>query len=230
MNNFVSFLFSQSVLLPLLIGLIRLRRSESRYRPFLVLIMVAALTELLSFISIRLFRTNAIISNVYYLVECMLIIYQFYRWRFYAKPRTWYWAVPALCLLIWVVENLVFIKILEFSPVFRISYSFLVVMLSINEINYLITHENKQLFRNARFLICMGFIIYFLYQILFEGALFLSQTEGKTEISNKIIFLSAYVNVLSNVIYAAAIWFIPENKFDFDRTLRKLQRQDHEAA
>lgn len=226
MNNFVSFLFSQSVLLPLIIGLIRFRKIQSSYRPFVILIMAAALTELLSFLSIRLFRTNAIVSNVYCLAECLLILYQFYRWRFHARPRKWYWTIPALCVLIWLTENLVFFKILEFGPVFRVSYAFLAVMLSINEINYLITHENRQLFKNARFLICIGFIVYFLYQILFEGALLLADSETDTAISNKIISLSVYVNVLVNIVYAAAMWMIPENMFDFDHTMKNIQKQD----
>ncbi len=225
MNNFASFLFSQSILLPLVIGLIRIRKIQSSYYPFLVLIVLAALTELLSFISIRLFDTNAIVSNIYCLVECMLILYQFYRWRFYTKPRAWYWALPAVCMLIWTTENLVFMQIMHFGHVFRISYAFLIVMLSINEINYLITHENRQLFKNARFLICMGFIIYFLYQILFEGSLFIAEMDRNKIISNKIISLLVYINVLVNLIYAAAMLLIPEKMFDFERTLEHFKKQ-----
>jgi hypothetical protein len=234
MNNFVSFVLSQSVLLPLLIGFIRIRKIQSSYYPFLTLIVLAALTELLSFISIRLFRTNAIISNVYCLLECMLILYQFYRWRFHTKPRKWYWAIPAICLLIWVIENLVFMKITQFGPVFRISYAFLLVMLSLNEINYLITHENRHLFRNARFLICMGFIIYFLYQILLEGALYVISTDSipgiSNSISNKVIAIKVYINVLVNLIYAAAMMLIPEKTFDFEHTLEKMQKHHRQRS
>lgn len=225
MNNFVNFLFSQSILLPLLIGLIRIRKIQSSYHPFLALIMLGTLSELFSFISIRLFKTNAVVSNIYSLLECMLILYQFYRWRFYTKPRKWYWVFPALVLLIWITENLVYMYITRFGPVFRISYAFLIVMLSINEINYLITHENRQLFKNARFLICIGFIIFFLYQILFEGALYISASEQ--EIYSRIFSLQVYVNVFVNVIYAAAMFLIPEKMFDFDRTMENFKKEYH---
>ncbi|HEY0677723.1 MAG TPA: hypothetical protein VGD17_05525 [Chitinophagaceae bacterium] len=224
MNNFVSFLYSQSVLLPLLIGLIRIRKIERSFHPFLVLIMLAALTELLSFISIKMFQTNAIVSNVYCLLECLLILYQFYRWHFHARHRKWYWVIPAALSLVWIIENLVFMKITDFGPVFRISYAFLIVVLSINEINYLITHENRQLFRNARFLICIGFIIYFLYQILFEGSLNAAAEESNPVISNRIISLAVYINVLVNLIFAAAMLCIPAKKFDFNRTMEKLKK------
>lgn len=228
MNIFVSFLFAQSILLPLIIGLIRIRKIQSSYYPFLALIMLGALSEFCSFFSIRYFQSNAIVSNTWCLLECLLILYQFYCWRFYAKPRAWYWIVPALCVLAWLIENIVFMKITSFGHVFRVSYAFLLVMLSINEINYLITHENRQLFKNARFLISMGFIIFFLYQILFEGSLYIVETERNTVISNKIISLAIYVNALANVIFAVAMVFIPAKMQDFDTTMEKFRKQDHQ--
>jgi hypothetical protein len=227
MNNFISFLFSQSILLPLIIGLIRIRKIQSIYYPFLALIILGTLTEFFSFFAIRYFESNAEVSNVWCLIECLLILYQFHRWRFNARHRTWYWIIPALCVLIWIMENIAFMGIARFGHVFRISYAFLLVMLSINEINYLITHENRQLFRNARFLICMGFIIFFLYQVLFEGSLYIAETDGNTAISNKIISLAIYVNVLVNIIYAVAMLFIPEQMSDFDRTMEKYRKQYH---
>jgi hypothetical protein len=223
MNNYLSFLLSLLVLLPLTIGLIRYKRIKNEYRPFLVVIMLAVLAEVFSYITIKLFKNNAVVSNVYYLLECMLLLYQFYRWRFHTKPRSWYWVIPAMFLILWIMENIVYMKITEFSPVFRISYSFLLVVLSINEINYLITHENRHLFRNARFLICIGFIIYFLYQILFEGSLYVVTNR---DTSNKIILLSICVNALANIIYAAAMWFIPENMFDFKKTMASIEEID----
>ena len=225
MNNFVNFLFSQSILLPLFIGLIRIRKIQSNYHPFVALILLGTLSELASFISIRLFNTNAVVSNIYSLLECMLILYLFYSWRLYTKPRKWYWVIPAIMLLIWITENLVFMYITKFGPVFRISYAFVIVMLSINEINYLITHENRQLIKNARFLICIGFIIFFLYQILFEGALYISASEPK--IYGRIFSLQVYVNVFVNLIYAAAMLLIPVKMFDFERTLENFKKEYH---
>lgn len=228
MNIFVSFLFAQSILLPVIIGLIRIRKIQRSYYPFVALIMLGALSELFSFLSIRYYQSNAVVSNTWCLVECLLILYQFYRWRFYAKPRAWYWMVPAVCVLIWITENIVFMQITRFGHVFRISYAFLLVMLSINEINYLITHENRQLFKNARFLICIGFIIYFLYQILFEGSFYRLEINKNEVVSNKIISLLVYINVLTNAIFAVAMLFIPVKMSDFDRTMEKYRKQYHQ--
>lgn len=225
MNNFESFLVSQLLLLPLIIGLIRIRKIQSSYYPFLALLILGEINEIVSFLCIRYYETNVVPFNIYSLLECLLILYQFYRWRFYAKPRSWYWAVPVVITLAWITEYLVFMQITHFSFVFRVSYAFMIVMLSINEINYLITHENRQLFKNARFLICLGFIIYFLYQILFEGAYLIIANDRNEVVSNKIISLQVYVNALANIIFAVAMWFVPEKMFGFERTMENFRKQ-----
>jgi hypothetical protein len=89
------------------------------------------------------------------------------------------------------------------------------VVLTINEINYLIIHENKNLLKNARFLICTAFLIYFLYEILLEGAFTIS-AKGNNVTADKVIQLSAYINVLVNILYGIAIWYIPKRiSFNF---------------
>ena len=80
--------------------------------------------------------------------------------------------------LIWFVENLIFGKIMVFSPYFRMLYAFLLVLLSITEINYKITHENKQLYRSPKFILSIGLILFFVYQILYEWALSVEPDRG----------------------------------------------------
>jgi len=132
----------------------------------------------------------------------------------------------AFCSGIWILENIVWWKIISFGPVFRFVYSFILVLLSVNEINYTIVRENKNLLKNARFLICIGFIVYFLYQILYEGSFSVNDIllqSSKNTISkesleniqeinryrNNIITSFAYIVVFANVVYAIAILFIP---------------------
>jgi len=230
MNNYVSFLFSLVILFPAITGIVRYRSIRENYRPFVWLILVAALTELLSRLSIKLFHSNAVVSNIYCLAECMLILYQFYRWRFNAKRRNWYWAIPALLAMIWITENLFFMRIGQFGPVFRVSYAFVIVMLSINEINYLITHENRGLLKNARFIICIGFIIFFLYQMLFEGSLYISAVQKNAVISNKIISIAIYINVLTNIIFGVAMLLIPKNMLEFNLAMERLEKKERERT
>jgi hypothetical protein len=209
MGTIQSFLFSLSVLIPFGLGLVRLSVIRRQYRPFILLLGAAVLSEILSRVCIKLFKTNAVVINLYSLIECLIILYLFYNWRQQKNSRKWILVGGVICVSIWFVENLLFWEIETFSPVFRSVYAFFIVILSINEINYLIIHESRHLLKNARFLICIGFLVYFLYQILLEGALYVTQTEDAKTFSNRIIWLSIYINILVNIIYAIAIWFIP---------------------
>lgn len=209
MRFILSELMSQSILLPLIAGLIRLRRIDRRYQPFFILILVGVLTEVISFILIMpMHRSNLIPVNIYILVEWVLIAWQFHEWGFLSQRRRTFYALLAFTVGLWMVENLVFHGITQIVPYFRFFYYFLIVLLSVNEINFMITHYNRNLFGNPKFLICIGFIIYFIYMIVYYWAFEVSRF-GDKDISIRITLLMAYVNALTNIIYAIAFLLIP---------------------
>lgn len=208
MNDIGAFLVSEIVLVPLLIGLIRFNRTVVSYQPFLLLLALAFTSEMISFICIRvLYASNAIPCNLYGLAECMVILYQFYIWGFLKRKRRLFIALVILMSVGWIVENLVFKGIETFErPLFRVAYAFMVVLLSINDINYLIVQDNKSLLKNSRFLICTGFIIFFIYQIIYEASMFIG---SDTILSLRLVFSFNYINAFVNLLYAIAVLFIP---------------------
>jgi hypothetical protein len=210
MSPLESFLLSLIVVFPCISGLIRWKKIRQMYQPFIILMTLAALTEVLNFIKIGSLKgNNNIIINVYSLIEWLLIISQFYYWRYYSRTKRWYPWIGLACAIVWIIENLIVGNIIYVGPVFRISSAFILVILSINEINYVIINESRYLLKNARFIICTAFLIYFLYQVLLEGAIFLT-TKGDNPTANKIIDLSNYINAFVNIIYGIAVWYIPK--------------------
>lgn len=214
MRPILIFLISQTILLPIIAGLIRLRRIDKSYQPFYILLWVGFVTEVISFILIKGFHAhNAIPINIYTLLEWTLIAWQFHVWGFLKqKPRIFY-GFLGLATLFWIIVNLVYGQITAFSPYFRIFYYCTIVLLSIRTINFMITHENRNLFRNPRFLICIGFIIYFFYMILYYWASTVSNTNNHTVTTTvtmtRIFYLMAYINALTNAIYAIALLLLP---------------------
>ncbi|MBP1652324.1 MAG: hypothetical protein H6Q26_2481 [Bacteroidetes bacterium] len=207
MNNLGAFFVSQIVIIPLVIGLIRFNKTVTSYQPFLLLLALAFISESISFICIEVLNTsNAIPFNLYGLAECMVVLYQFYIWGFLKRKYRLYIVLAASLTTGWITENLFFSQIENFSPVFRVTYAFIAVLLSINEINYLIVQDNKNLLRNSRFLICMGFIIIFIYQIIYEASFFVG---SDTILTLKIVFMFNYINAFVNLIYVLAVLFIP---------------------
>ena len=165
------YLISLFILLPLIAGLIRLRRLDKGYQPFYILLCIGFVTETISYILIHFFKlSNAIPVNIYNLIEWIFLAWQFRAWGFLkAKPRQFY-ALLSLGIGIWATENIVFGGITGFGPYFCLFYYFVIVLLSIGTINFTITHDDRNLFRKPKFLICIGFIIYFFYMIIYYWA------------------------------------------------------------
>ena len=209
MKSFSIFLVSQSILIPLIAGLINLRRIGKRYRPFFILLVVGFVTELINRFTIKVIHnSNAGVSNIFALIEWLLILWQFRVWDFlHARKKAYLFLLLFPCA-IWVTENLVFGHLRDFSPYFRFLDSFLIVLLSVNKINFMITHDDRNLLRHPEFLICIGFIIFFIYKIIYEWA-YQTSLFGATDITTTIILLFGYINALTNIIFAIAMVKIP---------------------
>lgn len=198
-----------TILLPLIAGLIRLRRIGKGYQPFFILLVIGVVAELINgYVAYVKHVTNAGVSNTYILLEWILIVWQFQTWGAPRLPKNIYYALLAISCSIWFTENLLLHHFGEFSPYFRFFYSFFIVLLSVNKINFMIIHDNRNLLRHPGFLICIGFIIYFIYKIIYEWA-YQSSLFGATEITTKIIMLDGYINALTNIIFAIALLKIP---------------------
>jgi hypothetical protein len=209
MTSFVTFLVSQTILIPLITGLVRLNRIGRGYQPFFILIVLAVVDEAISGYLIKVkHHSNAIPNNLYALAEMLLILWQFHAWGLWHTRKRLFYGVVALFCLVWLVEDLAFGHIHEFPPYFMLLYSFLTVLLSVNKINFMITHDNRKLLQRPDFLICIGLIIFFIYKIIFEWAYQVSLYD-ESRITNTIIGSFAYINALTNIIFAIAFLLIP---------------------
>ncbi|MBS1602017.1 MAG: hypothetical protein JST42_05065 [Bacteroidetes bacterium] len=209
MTSFLVFLISQTIFLPLITGLVRWRRIGQGYQPFFIVIFLAVLAENLDYYLIKIrHHSNAVPSNVYALAESLLILWQFYVWGLWRTRKPVFYGLIALLCLVWTTENLVLGHITDFPPYFKFLESFLVVLLSVNKINFMITHDNRKLLRRPDFLFCIGFIIFFIYKIVYEWAYQVSLYD-ESRITNTIIASFSYINALTNIIFAIAFLLIP---------------------
>lgn len=220
MTAFFLFLLSQSILIPILIGLIHIKRMGKIYYPFFALLVIGFINELISFIFIHGFQLeNSVTSNIYSLIECCLILYQLYVWQ-NSKKGYWLFVILAsTCVVVWIIENVFFFKINTFdSPYFMVLYSFVIVMLSINQINEIITHSKLPLLKNPQIILCVAFVTYFIYQIIYRASEFIS-VESILYLRLNIGF--AYINFIINLLFAVAVFFITsKNKDKYDEYFR----------
>jgi len=212
MGVVINFILSEAIIIPIIVALIRIKKIDKIYYPLLILLLIGLLTELASFICINVFKTNAPVIKIYSLVECCIILYQLYLWKNAARYRPMFIALGLVCVIFWVVETIVFKNINTFSPYFRVFYAFVIVLLCINQINAMMFYQNVTLLKNPVFIICLAFIILFLYQIILEASFFIGS--DKSEVANKIIMGFSYFNFFIYLMCAAGIYFMGGSKGD----------------
>jgi hypothetical protein len=112
---------------------------------------------------------------------------------------------------IWIYDNLIWNRLTTFNSLFHISYSFCLIFLSIDQINRLIVSARGSLWRNSRFLICAGIIIFYSYQATIE-VFYLLKLEFSDKFYDNIFFILTLVNLFVNLVYALAILWIPKKQ------------------
>jgi hypothetical protein len=202
------FLLGEFELLPLIVGLVRYRRLGRTYRPFLLMLAFAVLNQLVSYIVLKTTHSNSVPNAIYGLLEWILIAWQFHIWGLLRNNKRIFYLLVVLVSLIWVVENIVLGGITDWSPYFQVFDAFVIVLMSVGKINFMITHDDRNLGGNPIFLICIGFIILFIYEIVLEWAYQMS-LQGATETTTRIIVGFSYVDVVVNIIFAIALFRIP---------------------
>ena len=204
-------LLSLSILIAAVISIFRFKKSDSSYFPFLLLLWIGSANEILSVVLIHFHYHTAVNNNIYVLFESVLILVLFRSLGTTLRNRTVFRLVVLSYVVIWVFENFLVGSITTISSYFRIYYSFVTVMLSINTINYTVFYERKSLVREPVFLICVCFISFFIYKILVES-FWLYGLYNSTQFRNQVYTILVYLNLLVNLVFALVTLWIPRKQ------------------
>ena len=203
-----------SIIFATLIGIVRFGRISERYYPFVYLVWLSFLTEMLASFMVYKFKNNAPAANVYVLLEALLILWLYKNWGIFRSKKTYFTIYLFALPIIWVLDTCIFHKITVFSSLFRIIYSFVIVLCSIDYISNLFFDERRNILRNASFLISMAFLVYFSFKGLLEFFyLFRVSTKKGTSLYqfyHHLLFTMGMINSLSNFIFALAMLWIPK--------------------
>jgi hypothetical protein len=211
MSSDTLFLFSLTVAFPAIVGIIRYRKMERSYTPFLIYIIISLLNELLVKFALKSYNARNLDWQLFNLFEAVILVTQFYYWRVFSRVKRGFIIVLVILIGVWFIENLVISSIYEFNPFFLIGKPFILVLLSVQTINHIIVNQNRSpLSRNAMFIICVALVIYFIYNIF----VYTLQAKGisKTDknLMTKVFEIMVYVNAFTNLLYGLAMCFIPE--------------------
>ncbi|MCW3074258.1 MAG: hypothetical protein JWP69_1327 [Flaviaesturariibacter sp.] len=207
MNYTITLICTFSIVIAAVTGLIRFKKIDQPYQPFLLFIWLSFFNECLSVLLAYTIRNNVINNNIFFLLQALIITWQFNNLKLFGQKHLF----PILLALLsagWLSEILIFSSINRFCSYFIVAHSFFIVLFSISMLNRLIVNESIHLLTNSIFLICIAFIIYFTLAILTEIFWLYGLNESSAFASN-IQRILRYANLFANLLYALAVVWMP---------------------
>ena len=208
-SYYINIILNHSILIPAVAGIIRSRSTLSSFYPFLLFIWLAAVNETVSLILILSVGSNTVTSNIYVLLEFLILLRQFYQWNEDRLRKLLFFA--AIGIVVWIADNIVLHSIGDSNSVFRSYYSLIILLFSIDETNHIIMIEKKSLLKNAAFLICVAFIFYYGCKSFVEVINVFDLPYGPLFYRQLWQILSV-LNCLSNIIFTFAIVWSPKQR------------------
>lgn len=143
MNHTLVLIFSFSIIVPAIIGIVRFNKINQIYFPFLLCIWIGMLNELINVLLINFLHvSNSVNTDIYCLIEALLYTWLFRNLNLFQHTKQYILLMSFLCTA-WLIDNFIISKITWFDSYFTIVYSLVIVLMSITIINRLISATNK---------------------------------------------------------------------------------------
>jgi hypothetical protein len=191
----------------LVYAIINRKRLGAYYQPFYVYLIVSLAFEVFIKMIIHLGYKSPLIANCYVLVEFPIFLWLFYNWSS-RNNKIYFIGLFLIGLVIWIFDNLIMNSIFQINSYYRIYYSVVLILCSINQLNKIIFQDNIILWKNAIFLISITSVIYYSYRVFIES-LFLFQQEFSNDFFRGVYYIMIIVNFLSHLVYTLALLCIP---------------------
>ena len=213
-NYYTALILSSSILIPAIIGIFRYSQISMVYRPFIYLIWIGCLAEILSFYFAYVYHNNAAVGAIYRLCESIFLVWFFHRLGIFNNHKNLFYVLTGLFVITWFVDFFFRKSFSNFTFYFDMAYALIIVLLSIRAVNDLLFVE-KDLLRNPTFLICIGLIIFFTYQII-QRMFGLYGLKDSLDFRRNVQRILTIINCLTNLIYAfAVLWMRKRQPFKF---------------
>lgn len=211
MSFTLKYISAFSIAIPFVTSIIRYKKLDKRFNPFIWVIWVGMSTEITSTLLIKFGYTNDWLTNIYILVEGILLFELFRRWQLFSHYRWFYLTILCLAISSWTMEWYIRESIYPPFSIFIINSSLIIVLSAVQGINTVLYKEPTHILKNPVFLLSVGFLLIFTMAILLEIFWFYGLTKSRF-FRIRVYQIFMYVNLITNFIYAYAILWIPLNR------------------
>jgi hypothetical protein len=211
----VRFILSLSIGIAVIIGIVRFRRIDPSYYPFIFDAIAALVIELIHRILMETGHPKlfTFLLNIFSYLDFFFFTWLFHNWGLFNRKKATFITIAAVFFLIWVVTNAVFTGFVRDNVYFFMLYSFALIFFSVSTFNKMVVHERTSIYKNPKFWICIGVIIFYSFFVVWSStgiSLFMHNTSR--EFRRGLQAINVYSNLLVNLLYAVAVIWIPRKK------------------
>lgn len=199
-------LYSFSIAIAAIIAIARYKRIYPGFRPFLFVCWAALITETVCYFLIYSGNYTVVPFGIYSLAESLLLAWLFRQLGVFDRHPVLFHALLISYIITWVVEVIFFGSLSQNMTWFRLGHSVMVLVLSIILLSRELSTQRTFLLKSPVFLICAGFLLYYSCAVI-AGVFELYG--GNRAFRSQMQWISMYVNVIVNLIYAVAILCMP---------------------
>jgi hypothetical protein len=215
MNNEVQFILSLSIAFTVIIGVIRYKIIDPSYYPFFYLAGISLLVEILSFIlkKNKMYETVSVMMNVFYFAEFFFYTWLFHAWGLFNFNRTVFLLITGIFFIYWAA--LIFAAGTVKKPVyyFPVVYAITLLFFAVTTFNKFVIQDRGPIFKNPKFWILTGVIIFFSFYLLIESAnLSVFGKNASIVFRGGLYGIVIYTNVIVNLMFATGALWIPRKK------------------
>lgn len=216
MSIVLRYILSLSIIFAVIIGIVRYRKIDRSYYPFIYYVCLAVVIETtyLILMSNGMIDPIRVMLNIYTFFEFGLLAWLFHSWGLFNRNRVFFLSLMAGFFIAWLIGTVITSPIDKLPNLyFRILYSFALVLFAVSTFNKMVVNHRGKIFENAQFWICLGIIIFFTFFLLDNATKIslLKQNVSRGFRSN-LQDLIMWTNVLVNLLYAVAVLWIPRKK------------------
>lgn len=208
------FVASFVIIIPALVAAIRYPVIDEVFRPLAYNLWIGLLAEILAHFFRITIKNNLYVFNVFMLFDFITFLWLFRSWGAFEKisrqKRTWFLVI---FILLWLWDNCYQHSLGGKNFIFRISYSLVLLLVAIDQMNNVVIKSNHSLKLNPYLYISVGIIFYYAYSIfisLFNSPLF--RPSAQLWKWNMLIYV--IINVCTNLLFAISfIWMRKKVRF-----------------
>lgn len=194
-------LSSFSILIPLSAICWKWKGISKNYLFLVVLLIIGALCDLISYVTIKVYGQNTVNGNIYLLVEFVLFGFLFNRWPS-ERGNRFHLLIITVGVLVWVTDNLILHSLFTSNSMSRLVCYCLLVSICIDQLVSTMLHRATSIILSD-ILIGLAFLFHYTYRAFIESfLLYTSHLDSSYFI--RLWIIDNGLNILTNLMITLA--------------------------